>query len=129
MRILLIEDDAETAAYIARGFREHGHAVDHRTEARDGLIAGSAESFDVMIVDRMLPGMDGLSVVKTLRGAGVKTPILFLTTMTGIDDRVEGLNAGGDDYLAKPFDFFALLARADSLGWLPQLACHVVDVA
>jgi two-component system OmpR family response regulator len=128
MRILLIEDDAETAAYIARGFREHGHAVDHRTEACDGLVAGGAENFDVMIVDRMLPGMDGLSVVKTLRGAGVKTPILFLTTMTGIDDRVEGLNAGGDDYLAKPFDFFELLARANALARRPPPAGHVLEL-
>jgi two-component system, OmpR family, response regulator len=122
MRILLIEDDQETAAYIARGFSEHGHSVDHRAAARDGLTAGSSGDYDVLIVDRMLPEMDGLALVKVLRGTGVKTPILFLTTMTGIDDRVEGLNAGGDDYLAKPFNFFELLARANALTRRPPLS-------
>ena len=125
MRILLIEDDRETAQYIARGMAEQGHTVDHRGEAPDGLRAGEAESYDLMIVDRMLPGMDGLSMVKTLRGAGVRTPVLFLTTMTGIDDRIEGLNAGGDDYLAKPFNFFELLARANALARRPPLPGQV----
>jgi two-component system OmpR family response regulator len=122
MKVLLIEDDQETAAYIVRGFSEHGHTVDYRGAAREGLLAGGSGHYDVMIVDRMLPEMDGLSVVKMLRGAGVKTPILFLTTMTGIDDRVEGLNAGGDDYLAKPFSFFELLARANALTRRPPLS-------
>lgn len=122
MKILLIEDDQETAAYIVRGFKEHGHVVDHRADARDGLLAGIGEHCDVMIVDRMLPGIDGLSLVKTMRAAAVKTPILFLTTMNGIDDRVEGLNAGGDDYLVKPFSFFELLARAHALTRRPPLS-------
>lgn len=122
MRILLIEDDRETATYIKRGLEELGHGVDHRETARDGLLDGGSVPYDAMIVDRMLPGMDGLSVVKTLRSAGVKTPILFLTTMTGIDDRVEGLNAGGDDYLVKPFSFFELVARLNALARRPPLA-------
>lgn len=98
MKVLLIEDNQETAAYIERGLGEHGHTVDHMSVAGEGLNAGGNNHYDVMIVDRMLPEMDGLSIVKALRGNGVKTPILFLTTMTGIDDRVEGLNAGGDDW-------------------------------
>ena len=123
MKILLIEDDSETAAYIARGFREHGHVVEHRGEVQGEMLS---DAYDVMIVDRMLPGTDGLSAVKRWRGAGVKTPILFLTTMTGIDDRIEGRNAGGDDYLAKPFDFFELLARANALARRPPLSDRVL---
>jgi two-component system OmpR family response regulator len=122
MKILLIEDDEETAAYIARGFSELGHAVDRRSTGRGGLLAAATGMHDLLIIDRMLPEIDGLSVVKTLRGAGVKTPILFLTTMNGIDDRVEGLNAGGDDYLAKPFSFFELLARTNALARRPPLS-------
>ena len=122
VKVLLIEDDAETAAYIVRGLNEHGHSVEHRASAREGLIEGGSRHYDVMIVDRMLPGMDGLSVVKMLRSEGVKTPILFLTTMAGIDDRVEGLNAGGDDYLVKPFSFFELVARLNALMRRPPLA-------
>ena len=121
MKILLIEDDKDTAAYVSRGFKEHGHAVEHQPAARSALVDG-AEQFDVIIVDRMLPEMDGLSFVKTLRGAGVRTPVLFLTTMGGIDDRVEGLNAGGDDYLVKPFSFFELLARTNALARRPPLS-------
>jgi len=120
MRILLIEDDKETAAYVARGFKEHGHTVEHQPVARGALVDGAAH-YDVIIVDRMLPEIDGLSFVKMLRGAGVKTPVLFLTTMGGIDDRVEGLNAGGDDYLVKPFSFFELLARTNALARRPPL--------
>ncbi len=120
MKILLIEDDRETAAYITRGFKEHGHAVEHQPAARGALIDG-AEQYDVIIVDRMLPEIDGLSFVKMLRGAGIRTPVLFLTTMGGIDDRVEGLNAGGDDYLIKPFSFFELLARTNALARRPPL--------
>ena len=122
MKLLLVEDDAETAAYIARSLKEHGHVVDHAPTGRDGLFLGTGQGYDVLIVDRMLPGMDGLSLVKALRSADVKTPILFLTTMNGIDDRVEGLNAGGDDYLVKPFAFSELLARINALVRRPPLA-------
>jgi two-component system OmpR family response regulator len=121
MKILLIEDDAEMAAYLANGLREHGHVVDPVANGRDGLFLAAGERYDLMIVDRMLPDLDGLGIVKTVRGAGVKTPVLFLTTMGGIDDRVEGLEAGGDDYLVKPFAFAELLARVNALARRPPL--------
>ncbi|MGS0625981.1 response regulator, partial [Ralstonia sp. VS2407] len=116
MKVLLIEDDAKTACYIGQGLTEHGHVVDHADNGRDGLFLAVSNAYDVMIVDRMLPGLDGLGAVKTLRAAGVQTPILFLTTMSGVGQRVEGLEAGGDDYLTKPFAFAELLARVHALG-------------
>ena len=116
MKILLIEDDPETSRYIEQGLEEHGHVVDHAMNGRDGLFLGAGEAYDVLIVDRMLPGLDGLGVVKTLRAADVHTPVLFLTTMSGVGQRVEGLEAGGDDYLTKPFAFAELLARVHALG-------------
>ena len=119
MKILLIEDDQSTADYVVNGLRQHGHVVDHARTGRDGLLLAAAEAYEVMIVDRMLPGLDGLSIVKTIRGAGVKTPVLFLTTLGGIDDRVAGLEAGGDDYLVKPFAFAELLARVNALARRP----------
>jgi two-component system, OmpR family, response regulator len=119
MKILLIEDDAATARHIVKSLRQHGHTVDHAVNGRDGLFLAAGEPYDVMIIDRMLPGLDGLGVVKTIRGAGVKTPVLFLTTLGGIDDRVEGLEAGGDDYLLKPFAFAELLARVNALARRP----------
>ena len=99
VKILLVEDDKQTADYIAKGLREHGHVVDHAGNGRDGLYLATGEKYDVMIVDRMLPAMDGLSLVKAARASNVRTPVLFLTTMGGIDDRVTGFEAGGDDYL------------------------------
>jgi len=122
MKILLIEDDVETALYVANGLREQGHVVDAVADGRDGLLRAAGEAYEVMIVDRMLPGLDGLGIVKTLRGAGVKTPILLLTTMGGVRDRVEGLEAGGDDYLIKPFAFAELLARVNALARRPPMA-------
>lgn len=122
MKILVIEDDTATLDYIARGLEERGHVVDKASNGRDGLMLGGSESYDVVIVDRMLPGTDGLSLVRILRGADIRTPILFLTTMGGIDDRVEGLEAGGDDYLIKPFAFSELLARVHALARRPALA-------
>jgi two-component system OmpR family response regulator len=122
MKTLVIEDDTATLDYIVRGLEERGHVVDRAANGREGLMLGGSESYDVMIVDRMLPGTDGLSLVRILRGAGVRTPILFLTTMGGIDDRVEGLEAGGDDYLIKPFAFSELLARLQALARRPPLA-------
>src|SRR5690242_3982742 len=98
MKILLVEDDAETADYIRNGLTEQGHVVDRAGSGRDGLFL-AAEAYDLLIVDRMLPGIDGLGLAKTIRGAGVSTPVLFLTALGGIDDRVSGLEAGGDDYL------------------------------
>jgi len=122
MRVLLIEDDATTNAYVTNGLRELGHAVDAVVDGREGLLSASAGEYDVLVVDRMLPGLDGLGVVRTLRAAGVKTPALFLTALGGIDDRVAGLDAGGDDYLVKPFAFAELVARANALARRPPLA-------
>jgi two-component system OmpR family response regulator len=116
MKVLVIEDDAETGAYIRKGLMEHGHVVELATNGRDGLFHAADETYDVMIVDRMLPGLDGFSVVKTLRVTGAKTPVLFLTTMSGVGDRVEGLQAGGDDYLVKPFAFAELLGTGRGAG-------------
>lgn len=115
MKILVVEDDVETAEYVTNGLREQGYEVDLALNGRDGLFMATSNQHDVVIVDRMLPGIDGLSLVKSLRAAGMQSPVLFLTTMGGIDDRVEGLNAGGDDYLVKPFAFSELLARVQAL--------------
>jgi two-component system, OmpR family, response regulator len=122
MKILLIEDDADTAEYVANGLRETGCTVDRTDDGRDGLLLAAGQPYDAIIVDRMLPGLDGLAIVKTIRGAGVKTPVLFLTTLGGIDDRVEGLDAGGDDYLVKPFAFAELNARINALVRRPPLS-------
>src|SRR3954467_13271183 len=111
VKILLVEDDSETADYIAKGLREHGHVVDKADNGRDGLYMATGEPYDVMIVDRNLPRMDGLWRAKAPRGSGTKTPVLVLTTMGGVDDKVAGLEAGADDYLVKPFAFAELLAR------------------
>lgn len=115
MKLLLIEDDQRAARFVQRGFSEHGHVVDHATNGKDGLFLAASEKYDALIVDRMLPTFDGLTLVKTLRGAGHHTPVLFLTAMDGIDDRVEGLESGGDDYLAKPLAFSELLARIGAI--------------
>ncbi len=122
MKLLVIEDDAETAAYLANGLREEGHVVDQAATGRDGLFLAATGGYDVLIVDRMLPELDGIAVVKTMRGAGVKAPVLFLTALGGVSDRVNGLNAGGDDYLVKPFAFAELVARVNALGRRPTLA-------
>ena len=124
MKILVIEDDAATLEYVAAGLAEHGHVVDRAADGSEGLSLAVGEAYDVMVVDRRLPGVDGLSIVKTVRGAGVKTPVLFLTTMGSVNDRVEGLEAGGDDYLAKPFAFSELLARVHALARRPPLAAE-----
>jgi two-component system OmpR family response regulator len=116
MKVLVIEDDSETAAYIIRGLCEHGHIVDYADTGCEGLLLAGCGGYEVAIVDRMLPGLDGLSLVKTLRGNGVETAVLFLTNLGGIDDRVEGLNGGGDDYLTKPFALAELQARVNALG-------------
>jgi len=132
MKLLLIEDDTETAAYLCKGLSEHGHVVDVTGNGRDGLFLAGGETYDVMIIDRMLPGLDGLGITKTVRGAGVQTPILLLTTMSGVSDRVEGL-ALADDYLVKPFAFAELLARIHALARRPPLSgeqalFHVADL-
>jgi two-component system OmpR family response regulator len=121
MRILVIEDDRETSTYIANGLIEEGHAVHCFADGRDGLLQATAEDYDVLIVDRMLPGLDGLSLVRTLRGAGRQVPVIFLTSLGGVDDRVTGLEAGGDDYISKPFAFSELLARIHAIARRPPL--------
>ncbi|MEM7221911.1 MAG: response regulator transcription factor [Pseudomonadota bacterium] len=115
MRVLVIEDDAETASYIAKGLGESGYAVDIANDGKDGLLMAVGEDYDIAVVDRMLPGLDGLSLVETLRRTGKHTPILFLSALGGVDDRVKGLRSGGDDYLVKPFAFSELLARIEAL--------------
>nr|MDT0250328.1 response regulator transcription factor [Endozoicomonas sp.] len=115
MRVLLVEDDASLSSFIEKGLREAGHQVEVIDNGRHALTLCMTEQYDVAVVDRMLPGLDGLSLVKALRAAQVVTPILFLTSMGGVDDRVEGLEAGGDDYLTKPFAFSELLARIIAL--------------
>ncbi len=115
MKILIIEDDNETRDYVSSGLKEAGHVVDSTGDGYEGLLLAKETKHDLLIVDRMLPGLDGLTLVKTLRSAGCTVPVLFLTTMCGIDDRVEGLNAGADDYLVKPFAFSELGARVNAL--------------
>ena len=115
MKILIIEDDHQTRNYLASGLQEAGHSVDTAMDGHEGLLLAQALAYDLLVVDRMLPGLDGLSLVKKLRSANFQVPILFLTTMSGIDDRVEGLNAGADDYLVKPFAFTELDARVNAL--------------
>jgi len=115
VRVLLIEDDAEAAKYLAKGLGESGYVVDHAADGPTGLSQATHETYDVMIVDRMLPGMDGLSLVEVLRKNGDTTPVLFLSAKDRVSDRVDGLKAGGDDYLTKPFAFAELLARLEAL--------------
>lgn len=115
MKLLLVEDDKEVCAYIAKGMRELGHIVDCADNGRDGLFLATTEKYDVMIVDRMLPELDGLTIIKTLRGSGNVVPALILSALGEVDDRVKGLRSGGDDYLVKPFAFTELLARIEIL--------------
>jgi two-component system, OmpR family, response regulator len=120
LKILLIEDDQETADYIAHGLHEEGHLLTQVASGAEGLVCALGNGFDLLIVDRMIPGLDGLNLVKTLRAAGHHTPVLFLTALGGIEERVSGLNAGGDDYLIKPFAFSELVARVAALGRRPR---------
>jgi two-component system OmpR family response regulator len=121
MRILVIEDDAETAAYVVGGLRKSGHIADQVSDGREGLVTVANGSYDVLVVDRMLPGLDGMALVRTIRSIGIKAAVLFLTARGGVDDRVEGLEAGADDYLTKPFAFSELLARVNALSRRPAL--------
>ncbi|MEL6681251.1 MAG: response regulator transcription factor [Pseudomonadota bacterium] len=116
MRILLLEDDKQLGPWIAGGLREEGHVVDHFEDGKDALIAAMGQGFDVLILDRMVPGLDGLAVLKSLRASKDTTPALFLTALGEVDARVEGFEAGGDDYLTKPFAFAELSARVNALG-------------
>ena len=119
MRIMVVEDDKRTSDYVRQGLAQAGHVVDVVEDGRDALSHGCRGIFDVIVLDRLLPGLDGLSVVKGLRASGTSTPVLFLTAVNGLDDRVEGLESGGDDYLVKPFAFSELLARINALARRP----------
>jgi len=119
VKILLIEDDAETAYYISQGLTGDGHHVDMEANGAVGLRRAVTDAWDLLIIDRMLPQLDGVSIVHTLRQRALTMPVLLLTTLGGVDDRVDGLNAGADDYLVKPFSFAELLARVAALGRRP----------
>ncbi|WP_108260465.1 response regulator [Mangrovicoccus ximenensis] len=116
MKILLVEDDARIAQFVAEGLAQEGHAVDRFGDGKDALAHCLDADPDVAVIDRMLPGLDGLSLVKALRAAGKAMPVLFLTALDQVDQRVEGFKAGADDYLGKPFHFAELLARVEALG-------------
>ena len=116
MRILVVEDDPEAAAFISKGLREAGHAVEHALDGEAGLTMARAGDFDAYVIDRMLPRLDGLSMLSRRRGDGDETPALFLSALGEVDDRVAGLKAGGDDYLVKPYAFSELLARVEAMG-------------
>jgi two-component system, OmpR family, response regulator len=128
VQILLIEDDSETATHIAKGLRADGHELSVTANGTDGLRAAAEHRPDLVIVDRMLPGLDGIGVVKALRAAGSRAPVLFLTALNAVADRVEGLEAGADDYLAKPFSFAELKARIHALSRRPPLADEPVEL-
>ena len=115
MRILIIEDDPEQARFMLKGLREAGHRVDHAANGRDGLFLAVSEPYDLCIVDRMLPQMDGLAVVTALRASEQQVPVIILSALGQVDDRVRGLKAGGDDYIVKPYSFQELLARIDAI--------------
>ena len=115
MRVLVIEDDTATASYMAKGLREAGHMVEVAPTGRDGLFLALNEAFDAIIADRMLPGPDGLSIVRALRASGNRTPVLMMTAMAEVEARVDGLDAGADDYLVKPFAWSELRARLDAM--------------
>jgi len=115
LRVLVIEDDPEVAAFITKGLAEQGHSVDRADDGKTGLLLATTEDYDVMVIDRMLPALDGLTIVKSVRGTGKQTPMLILSALGEVDSRVEGLRAGGDDYLTKPFAFSELLARIEAL--------------
>ncbi len=115
MRILVIEDDKEVASYLSKGLKESGFVVDLCDNGKSGLHLATNESYDLLLIDRMMPEMDGLTVIKMLRAGGSKVPVLVLSALGEVDDRVQGLRAGGDDYLVKPFSFSELLARIEAL--------------
>ncbi|HIC67764.1 MAG: response regulator transcription factor [Paracoccus sp. (in: a-proteobacteria)] len=128
MRILLAEDDAETAAYVVRGLSGEGHVVDHLTDGREALSQAMSAGYDLLILDRMMPGLDGLSVLKSLRAARIDAPAILLTAMGAVDDKVAGLRSGADDYMVKPFAFVELLARIDTICRRPATRDEVVEL-
>lgn len=115
MRILLVEDDDTHAQFVSNGLKQAGHNADHAKDGMDGLFLATEEKYDVMIIDRMLPKLDGLAILETLRKSGNHTPVLVLSSLSKVEERIKGLRAGGDDYLTKPFEFGELLARIEAL--------------
>jgi two-component system OmpR family response regulator len=115
MRVLVIEDDSEVARYLVKGLQESGYVADHAATGSEGMVMATDEKYDLLIVDRMLPGLDGLALIETLRKSDKSTPVLILSALGDVDQRVRGLRAGGDDYLTKPFAFTELLARIEAL--------------
>ncbi|MBI3440620.1 MAG: response regulator transcription factor [Proteobacteria bacterium] len=115
MKILLVEDDDSHAQFIVDGLKQAGHTVDHAKDGMDGLFLATEEKYDVMIVDRMVPKLDGLAIIQALRASGNKSPVLILSSLSKVDERIKGLKAGGDDYLTKPFEFGELIARIEAL--------------
>ena len=135
MKLLLIEDDQTLADYVARGLRDAGHVVDHCADGKSGLFAVAASEHDVVLLDRMLPGVDGMAILQTMRASGNFTPVLIMTALGEVDDRIEGLRKGGDDYLPKPFSLQELIARAEALGRRParsqqvdRLSAHGIEM-
>jgi two-component system OmpR family response regulator len=131
MRILVVEDDNEIAGFIGRGLREAGHVVDHAGNGRDGLFLATGEAYDAIVLDRLMPQMDGLSMLAALRATGSRVPVLILSALSHVDERIRGLRAGGDDYLVKPFALSELQARLDVItrrGLMPA-AENVLRVA
>ena len=120
MRILVIEDDAGVASFIIGGLKEAGHTVDHSTDGKDGLFLATTGDYDALIVDRMLPNVDGLTILRTLRASDIATPALVLSALGDVDDKVKGLRAGADDYIGKPFAFAELLARLEAITRRPS---------
>jgi two-component system, OmpR family, response regulator len=121
MKLLLIEDDPDISAYLSKGLEQEGHVVDHASNGKDGLFLAATGKFDVLVIDRLLPELSGLDVLRTLRTTGDRTPALVLTALSGVEQRVEGFDAGADDYLVKPFAFSELLARLKALARRPPL--------
>ncbi len=128
MKILLAEDDKETGAYLQKGLSGEGHTVDLLSDGREALTQAMSQPYDLMILDRMMPGLDGLSLLKSVRAARIETPTILLTAMGSTDDKVEGLRAGADDYMVKPFAFVELLARIDVIARLPALKEEITEL-
>ncbi|AWB47207.1 DNA-binding response regulator [Gemmobacter aquarius] len=128
MRILIAEDDAEAARYVMRGLQGEGHGVDHLAHGRDALAQAMTGDYDLLLLDRMLPGLDGLSILRAVRAAKLPVPVILLTAMGSVEDRVTGLRAGADDYMVKPFAFVELLARIDTISRRPSLRDEVLGL-
>lgn len=115
MKLLLVEDDIESAKYLIKGLREQGYVIDHCANGKEGLFMAASEKYDAMIIDRMVPEVDGITIIQTLRASGNQTPMIILTALDKVEERVKGLKSGADDYLAKPYSFTELLARLEAI--------------